>query len=179
MKMYVFNSKPLHQVCQSYTLPSPPFVPERRSEAKHGQRYSKQKWRSNMADHNKEIDSKFYIFLPRLVTPNPVSDIEKGPRYSCFVGELLNFFLIAQFRGKKRSKSENTKLHEWQERLLGLSTSVSVSCVDLAIHKEYDVHATSGFISCSPTTSSRNENDVNNEISEVRERAIIFFGAHA
>ena len=103
----------------------------------------------------KEIDSNFFIYLPHVFTSDPVADIEKGPRYSCFVGELLDFFLIAQHRSKGRS--EGSRL-EWQKRLLRIFASVSASCVDLATRKE-DELSCNGFITCWPATSSRFQND--------------------
>ena len=102
----------------------------------------------------KEVDSNFFIFLPHVFTSDPVSDIDKGPRYSCFIGELLSFFLIAQFRGKNRNEIE---LREWQKRLLRFLTSVSVSCTDLATRKEEDINK-SGYITCWPLNSSRSGN---------------------
>jgi len=130
------------------------------------QQFPKQTWLFNMADQNKEIDSKFYIFLPQVLSSSPVSDIDKGPRYSCFVGELLDFFLIAQFRGKNQPKTSFKKLHaDWKERLLGLCTSVSVSCIDVGSHKDHDAHAREGFNTCSPISSSRKSCSENPELS--------------
>lgn len=129
---------------------------------------NKQTWLCNMADHNKEIDSKFYIFLPQVLSSSPVLDIDKGPRYSCFVGELLDFFLIAQFRGKSQAKSNIKKQHaEWKERLLGLCTSVSVSCIDVGSHKEHDAHSREGFNTCSAISSSRKSSDEVRELTQV------------
>ncbi|KAK3726898.1 hypothetical protein QZH41_016686 [Actinostola sp. cb2023] len=126
---------------------------------------SQQNGAASMAEHNKEIDSKFYIFLPHILTSNPVLDIDRGPRYSCFVGELLDFFLIAQFRGKNRPNTDIKKLHaEWQERLLGLCTSVSVSCIDVGAHKEHDAQSRGGFNTCSPLSSSRNRSNQRSEL---------------
>ena len=104
---------------------------------------------AKMAD--KEVDSNFFIFLPRVFSSDPVSDIEKGPRYSCFIGELLSFFLIAQFRGKNRNDKE---LRDWQKKLLRFLTSVSVSCTDLSSRKEGDINSGS-YIACWPQNSSR------------------------
>ncbi|XP_032237665.2 trafficking protein particle complex subunit 14 isoform X1 [Nematostella vectensis] len=101
-----------------------------------------------------KLDSNFFIFLPHISTREPVSDIEKGPRYSCFVGELLHFFLIAQFRGKGDSTDG---LREWQNRLLRLNTCVSVSCVDLASRSDECQQIKSGFVKCYAVSSFRNE----------------------
>ena len=102
-----------------------------------------------MAD--KEVDSNFFIFLPHVFTSNPVSDIDKGPRYSCFIGEMLSFFLIAQFRGKKRNEMA---LRDWQKKLLRFLTSVSVSCTELLKKKDEETNTT-GYITCWPQNSSR------------------------
>lgn len=110
----------------------------------------------------KELDSNFFIFLPQALTNNPVSDIEQGSRNSCYAGERLCFFLIAQFRGKKQ---EDVKFHAWQKRLLRLCTCVSVSCIDLMSRKD-DAHA-GGLITCWPISSSKVEGkdtDVRNKV---------------
>ena len=100
----------------------------------------------------KELDSNFFIFLPQVLTNNPVSDIEQGSRNSCYAGERLCFFLIAQFRGKNR---EDAKFQAWQRRLLRLCTCVSVSSIDLMSRKD-DPHA-GGLITCWPISSSKVE----------------------
>lgn len=129
-----------------------------------------------MADINKEIDSKFYIFLPQILSSNPVLDIDKGPRFNCIVGELLDFFLIAQYRDKKQPKSNIKKLHaEWKERLLKLSTSVSVSCIDVGSHKEHDAQSREGFNTCSPISSSRNRNNSVSESKKVKWQKSSFY----
>lgn len=104
-----------------------------------------------MAD--KELDSNFFIFLPQVFSNDAVSDIEQGSRNSCYAGERLRFFLIAQFRGKNRADAN--VFQAWQKRLLRLSTSVSVSSIDLMSRKD-DAHA-GGFISCWPISSSKVE----------------------
>ncbi|XP_068685822.1 trafficking protein particle complex subunit 14-like isoform X2 [Montipora foliosa] len=71
----------------------------------------------------KELDTNFFIFLPQVQTNDPVFDIESGSRKSCFAGEHLYFFLIAQFRGKSK---EDGKFRAWQKRLLRLCTYVRV-----------------------------------------------------
>lgn len=98
----------------------------------------------------KELDSNFLIFLPRIFTNDPVSDIELGSRNSCYAGERLCFFLIAQFRGKNR---EDANFQAWQKRLLRVCTSVSVSSIDLMSRKD-DAHA-GGLITCWPINSSK------------------------
>lgn len=98
----------------------------------------------------KELDSNFFIFLPQVFTNNPVTDIEKGSRNSCYAGERLYFFLIAQFRGKNRT---DAKFQAWQKRLLRLCTCVSVSSIDLMSRKD-EPHA-GGLISCWPISSSK------------------------
>lgn len=100
----------------------------------------------------KELDSNFYIFLPKVFTNDPVADIELGSRNSCYAGERLCFFLIAQFRGKNR---EDANFQAWQKRLLRLCTSVSVSSIDLMTRKD-DAH-TDGLITCWPISSSKVE----------------------
>ncbi|XP_078379988.1 trafficking protein particle complex subunit 14-like isoform X2 [Oculina patagonica] len=100
----------------------------------------------------KELDSNFLIFLPHVFTNDPVSDIELGSRNSCYAGERLCFFLIAQFRGKNRT-DEN--FQAWQKRLLRVSTSVSVSSIDLMVRKD-DTHA-GGLVTCWPISSSKVE----------------------
>ena len=100
----------------------------------------------------KDLESNFFIYLPQVITSDPLSDIEQGSRNSCYVGEHLCFFLIAQFRGKNRG---NGNLRAWQRRLLELCTSVSVGCVDLVSRK--DDGSIGGFSSCWPITSSKVE----------------------
>lgn len=101
---------------------------------------------------NKELDTNFYIFLPKVLTTDPVADVEHGSRNSCYVGERLCFFLIAQFRGKNR---EDATFEAWQKRLLRLCTSVSVNSIDVLTRKD-DAHA-GGFITCWPVSSSKVE----------------------
>lgn len=98
----------------------------------------------------KELDSHFLIFLPQVFTNDPVSDIELGSRNSCYAGERLCFFLIAQFRGKNRT---DANFQAWQKRLLRVRTSVSVSSIDLMSRKD-DPHA-GGLITCWPISSSK------------------------
>lgn len=102
----------------------------------------------------KELDSNFYIFLPKVLTTDPVADVEHGSRNSCYAGERLYFFLIAQFRGNKR---EDANFENWQKRLLRLCTSVSVSSIELMTRKD-DAHA-GGFITCWPVGSSKMEGE--------------------
>nr|XP_058966298.1 trafficking protein particle complex subunit 14-like [Pocillopora verrucosa] len=102
----------------------------------------------------KELDSNFYIFLPKVLTTDPVADVEHGSRNSCYAGERLCFFLIAQFRGNKR---EDANFENWQKRLLRLCTSVSVSSIELMTRKD-DAHA-GGFITCWPVGSSKMEGE--------------------
>ena len=98
----------------------------------------------------KELDSNFLIFLPQVFTNDPVSDIELGSRNSCYAGERLCFFLIAQFRGRNR---EDANFQAWKKRLLRVCMSVSVSSIDLMSRKD-DAHA-SGLITCWPINSSK------------------------
>ena len=109
----------------------------------------------------KELDSNFFIFLPQCFTNDPVSDIEKGSRNSCYAGEHLCFFLIAQFRGKNRS---DAKFQAWQKRLLRLCSCVSVSSIDLMIRK--DEAPTGGFITCWPISSFKMEGKETNQYKE-------------
>ncbi|CAH3020591.1 unnamed protein product [Porites evermanni] len=109
----------------------------------------------------KELDSNFFIFLPQCFTNDPVSDIEKGSRNSCYAGEHLCFFLIAQFRGKNRS---DAKFQAWQKRLLRLCSCVSVSSIDLMIRK--DEAPTGGFITCWPISSFKMEGKETNLYKE-------------
>ena len=102
----------------------------------------------------KELDSNFYIFLPKVLTTDPVADVEHGSRNSCYAGERLCFFLIAQFRGNKR---EDANFENWQKRLIRLCTSVSVSSIELMTRKD-DAHA-GGFITCWPVGSSKMEGE--------------------
>lgn len=114
----------------------------------------------------KELDSNFFIFLPQVFTNDPVSDIEQGSRNSCYAGERLCFFLIAQFRGKNR---EDAKFQAWQKRLLRLCTCVSVSSIDLMSRKD-DTHA-GGLITCWPVSSSKVEGKETNLRKKVRNRS--------
>ena len=98
----------------------------------------------------KELDSNFLIFLPQVFTNDPVSDIELGSRNSCYAGERLCFFLIAQFRGRNR---EDANFQAWKKRLLRVCMSVSVSSIDLMSRKD-DAH-TGGLITCWPINSSK------------------------
>jgi len=98
----------------------------------------------------KELDSNFLIFLPQVFTNDPVSDIELGSRNSCYAGERLCFFLIAQFRGRNR---EDANFQAWKKRLLRVCMSVSVSSIDLMSRKD-DAHA-GGLITCRPINSSK------------------------
>lgn len=100
----------------------------------------------------KELDTNFFIFLPQVQTNDPVFDIESGSRKSCFAGEHLFFFLIAQFRGKNK---EDGKFRAWQKRLLRLCTYVRASGIDLMTRKD-DVH-TGRLITCWPISSSKVE----------------------
>ena len=109
----------------------------------------------------KELDSNFFIFLPQCFTNDPVSDIEKGSRNSCYAGEHLCFFLIVQFRGKNRS---DAKFQAWQKRLLRLCSCVSVSSIDLMIRK--DEAPTGGFITCWPISSFKMEGKETNHYKE-------------
>ena len=109
----------------------------------------------------KELDSNFFIFLPQCFTNDPVSDIEKGSRNSCYAGEHLCFFLIVQFRGKNRS---DAKFQAWQKRLLRLCSCVSVSSIDLLIRK--DEAPTGGFITCWPISSFKMEGKETNHYKE-------------
>lgn len=101
----------------------------------------------------KELDTNFFIFLPKICTNDPVFDIENGSRNSCFAGEHLLFFLIAQFRGKNR---EDRQFRAWQKRLLHLCTQASVSSIDLMTRKD-DQHS-GGFITCWPISCFTGEN---------------------
>lgn len=114
----------------------------------------------------KEQDSNFFIFLPQVFTNDPVSDIEQGSRNSCYAGERLCFFLIAQFRGKNR---EDAKFKAWQKRLLRICTCVSVSSIDLMIRKD-DPHE-AGLITCWPVRSSRVDGKETNLRKKVRSSA--------
>lgn len=98
----------------------------------------------------KELDSNFLIFLPQVFTNDPVSDIELGSRNSCYAGERLCFFLIAQFRGRNR---EDANFQAWKNRLLRVCMSVSASSIDLMSKKD-DAHA-GGLITCWPINSSK------------------------
>lgn len=113
----------------------------------------------------KELDSNFFIFLPQVFTNDPVSDIEQGSRNSCYAGERLCFFLIAQFRGKNR---EDAEFQAWQKRLLRLCTCVSVSSIDLMSRKD-DAHA-GGLITCWPVSSSTVEGKETDLRKKVRNR---------
>ena len=125
-----------------------------------GQRVQKKTWRLVFMA-GKELDSNFFIFLPQCFTNDPVSDIEKGSRNSCYAGEHLCFFLIVQFRGKNRS---DAKFQAWQKRLLRLCSCVSVSSIDLLIRK--DEAPTGGFITCWPISSFKMEGKETNHYKE-------------
>lgn len=101
----------------------------------------------------KELDTNFFIFLPKIYTNDPIFDIENGSRNSCFAGERLFFFLIAQFRRKNR---EDRRFIAWQKRLLRLCTQASVSSIDLMTRKD-DQHS-GGFITCWPISCFTGEN---------------------
>lgn len=111
----------------------------------------------------KELDSNFLIFLPQVFTNDPVSDIELGSRNSCYAGECLCFFLIAQFRGRNR---EDANFQAWKNRLLRVCMSVSASSIDLMSKKD-DAHA-GGLITCWPINSSK----VKGKDAELRKKVI-------
>lgn len=114
----------------------------------------------------KELDSNFLIFLPQVFTNDPVSDINLGSRNSCYAGERLCFFLIAQFRGKNRT---DANFQAWQKRLLHVSTSVSVSSIELMVRKD-DAHA-GGLITCWPISSSK----VEEKDTDLRKKVSLIF----
>lgn len=124
----------------------------------------------------KELDSNFLIFLPQVFTNDPVSDIELGSRNSCYAGERLCFFLIAQFRGRNR---EDANFQAWKKRLLHVCMSVSVSSIDLMSRKD-DAHA-GGLITCWPINSSKvkgKDDDLRKKVALISLALIIWLWNH-